>query len=104
MAGEFGVFGRDSIDEASELAVRRGKFLLGGATLRAGQCLRLGDMCSRSWLLGGRGMGRQPQILVNAAGQMPQPAVEDRVLLVGDPLEQIPVVRDDNQGARPRVE
>ena len=49
-------------------------------------------------------MGGQPQVFVDAAGQVPQPAVENRVLLVGDPLEQIAVVRDDDQGARPRVE
>ena len=54
---------------------------------------------------GARGIvGRQPQVLVDAAGQVPQPAVEDRVLLVGDALEEVPVVRDDDQGARPGVE
>ncbi len=46
----------------------------------------------------------QPQVLVDAAGQVPQPAVEDRVLLVGDPLDEVPVVRDDDQGAGPGVE
>ena len=53
---------------------------------------------------GGRNVGGQPQVFVDAAGQVPQPAVEDRVLLIGDAFEQISVVGDDDQGARPGVE
>ena len=49
-------------------------------------------------------MDGQPQVFVDATGQMPQPAVQNRVLLIGDPFEQVPVVRDDDQRAGPGVE
>lgn len=35
---------------------------------------------------------------------MPQPSAEDPVLLVGDPLQEIPVVAHHDQRAGPRIE
>ena len=43
------------------------------------------------------------QVLIHPTRQMPQPSAEERVLLVGDPLHQVAVVRDDDQGAGPGV-
>ena len=103
MLGEFGVLGRDPVGQPGELTVDRGQFLLGGASLR-----RPTSLAAR------RASAWQPprlavcaaslQVFVDAAGQMAQPAIENRVLLIGDPLEQVPVVRDDDQRARPGVE
>ncbi len=41
----------------------------------------------------------QPQVLVDPAGQVAQVTVEDRVLLVGDALQEVPVVADDEERA-----
>ena len=49
-------------------------------------------------------MRRDPQVLVDAPGQVAQVAVEDRILLVGDPFEQIAVVGDHDEGSGPGVE
>ncbi len=46
----------------------------------------------------------QLQVLVHPARQVPQRPPQDRVLLVGHPLEQVPVVADDEQRAGERVE
>ena len=46
----------------------------------------------------------QPQILVDAAGQVTDLAADQRELVVGDAFHQVPIVRDEQQGARPRIE
>ena len=49
--------------------------------------------------------GAQVEVLVDAAGQVADCAVaEQRDLAVDDPLEQVAVVRDDEEGAGPAVE
>ena len=53
----------------------------------------------------GGGGGAEAEVLVDAAGQVAQAAVaEQRDLVVGDPLEEVPVVGDDDEGAGPAVE
>ena len=48
---------------------------------------------------------REPEVLLDPAGQVAQPAVaEQRHLAVADPLEQVAVVRDDDERAGPAVE
>ena len=44
------------------------------------------------------------QVLLDPTGQMAERAVNDGVLLVGDALNQVPIVRHNQQRARPRVE
>src|SRR5271163_2470540 len=46
----------------------------------------------------------ESQIFVDPTGQVSQSPIQDRVLLVSDPLQQVAVVRDDDQRAGPRVE
>ena len=48
--------------------------------------------------------GPQPQVLVDAAGQVPQASVEHGELVIGDAFDQVAVVRDDQQRAGPGVE
>ncbi|MDT5219829.1 MAG: hypothetical protein QOF15_1934, partial [Mycobacterium sp.] len=55
--------------------------LLGGAALRSRHRLRL--WCRYRWRGLGRRTGGGLQILVDAAGQIPHPAIQDRVLLIG---------------------
>ena len=100
---QFVVFGRDAVGGLAQLAVDRRDLLLHRTQFGAGQTVRrcrrlpLRDIpCCR---------GRcQLQILVDATGQMPQPAVEDGVLLVGDALQQVPVVRYHDERAGPGVQ
>src|SRR6218665_1011972 len=44
------------------------------------------------------------QIFIHSSRQVPQSPVNDRVLLVCHPFHEVPVVRDNNEGARPGVE
>ena len=44
------------------------------------------------------------KVVADAAGQMPDFTANQRELLVGDTLQQVPIVRYDNQRARPSVE
>ena len=48
--------------------------------------------------------GAQLQVLVDATRQVPESAVHDGVLLIGHALDQVPVVRDDEQRAGEGVE
>ena len=48
--------------------------------------------------------GAQAQVLVDSAGQVPHPGVEDRELLIRDALDEVAIVADDEQRAGPGVE
>lgn len=48
--------------------------------------------------------GPQPQVLVDPAGQVAQTTAEDAELLIGDALQEVPVVADDDQRAGPGVQ
>lgn len=88
MLGQFGMFGGHPVGQAGELTVDCGQLFFGGTSL----CAR---HRRRRWPLGrcwGANAGSQLQVFVDAAGQVPQPVIENRLLLVSDPLEQIPVV------------
>lgn len=99
--GELGVLCRDAFGQTGELAVECGQLFLGGPALSARHRL-----CWRGRFLTGLGRRtcRELQVFVDAARQMAQLAVQDRVLLIGDSFEQIAVVRDDDHGAGPGVE
>src|SRR5699024_11145619 len=119
VAGEALVLGDDLVRELVQLALDRGDALLCGTQLCAVQTGRRGPgrtllrparvvsrAAARSLPLGPTGSLRpaQLQILLYAAGHVPQPATKDRELLVGDPFEQVAVVADHDQGAWPGIQ
>ena len=80
---------------------------VGGATpdAAAGACGRAGARRSGDGHRRPTRSRAQVQVLLDPAGQVAQRAVaEQRHLAVAHPLEQVPVVRDDDQRARPAVE
>jgi 4-diphosphocytidyl-2-C-methyl-D-erythritol kinase len=95
----------DLVGQPRQAALDGGNLLLrlpqgGAAKAHRGSPLRRG---------GGPGGGvhrrrAQPQVLLDAAREVAKAAIHDRVLLVGDALEEVPVVRDHDQRARPGVE
>src|SRR4051812_37151274 len=94
----------DTSRQLLHLAVDRRDLLLGVAQLGARQ-LGSGRRMAGVRRIGGGGgvlLLAEPEVLVDPAGQVPQMAVENGVLLIGDPLEQIAVVRDDEQRPWPR--
>ena len=84
---------------ARDLLLRRAE----RGAVEAGGLLRRVDCRLRRARCGGLQLA-QTQVLVHAARKVAQASVEDRELLVGDALEEVPVVAHDQQGARPRVE
>ena len=46
-------------------------------------------------------MATKGEVLLDTAGEMPEPSIDQRVLLIGHPLDQIPVVRSHQECARP---
>src|SRR5699024_11635771 len=103
--GELLVLGSDLPGELVQPALDRGELLLRRAQQCPGEPAPARRAVSRGGLPGGpltrasrpiaRGcavVGPEPEVLRHPAGYVPEPTIEDRVLLVGDPLEQVPVV------------
>ena len=88
------------------LACRPGRRRIRGRPGRAAR--RRVGRGGRHTPIGARPLGEraaQGQVLVDPAGQVPQPPVaQQRNRAVAHPLEEVPVVRDDDQRPRPAVQ
>src|SRR5690606_31632234 len=91
----------DLLPRLLDAAAHRGELLLRVAQLRTAEAGRLRRRLTATRRLRGRRIRRLAhlEVLVDAAGEVPEMPAEHRVLLIGDALEQVPVVADHEQGA-----